>query len=254
MKPTTHYYVLSLSEPTSRLYEAFRDTLIDIQNKSFPIELYAGMSDTVDPALRNGRLREFVRAADEHFDHYYKQDPLRFVVVGEKQNLDRFRSVTSHQDVLIGRVEGDYAATSPRDLGKIVWPIVKDAMAGTNEHAMRDLEAAERSRNVASGIDAVGRLAGLAADDRLFVEEDYYVKGGVSETDHSLIKPEDMDIEEGVDDAVDVIIGTVLEKGGSVVFVESGLLTKLQRIALILGGRVPNCSKDINGATSDHVE
>ncbi len=107
MNLTTHYYVLSLSERTSRLYEAFRDTLVDILNKSFPIESPAGTGDTVEPSLRENQLREFVRTADQHFDHYQRHDPLRLVVVGERNILSIFGSVTAHQDVLIGMVEGD---------------------------------------------------------------------------------------------------------------------------------------------------
>lgn len=235
MRLTTHYYVLSLGERTSRLYEAFRETLVDIQNKGFPIESSAGMSGTVEPALRNSQLREFIRTADQHFDHYFRQDPLRLVVVGEKNNLSIFGSVTSHQDVLIGRVEGDYAATSPHDLGKIVWPIVKEVMAGTSEKAMHDLETAESSRNVVSGIAAIGHMVGSGVGGTLFVEEDYRMKGGIRKTDHSLFRSEDLDIREVIDDAVDAIIENVLEKGGNVVFLESGSLTRLQRIAFIIG-------------------
>lgn len=233
---TTHYYVLSLSEHTSRLYEAFRETLIDIQNKVFPIESSADMTGAVEPALRDNQLRESVRTADQHFDHYFKQDPLRLVVVGAKESLSIFESVTSHQDALIGSVEGDYTDTSPHDLGRIVWPIVKAVMAGTGEKATKDLEAAESSRNVAFGIDAVGLLAGSGTGETLFVEEDYHLKGGIRESDHSLIMSKDLDIQEAIDDAVDAVIERVLEKGGNVVFLESGSLTKLQRIALVIDG------------------
>ena len=235
MKLTTHYYVLSLSEHTSRLYEAFRDTLIDIQNKEFPIASSAGMSAPVEAARENSPLWDFIRTADQHFDHYFRQDPLRLVVVGDEKNLSIFRSVTSHQDVVIGTVEGDYAATSPHDLGKIVWPVVKEIMAGTSERAMHDLNAAESSENVASGIDAVAHAAGSGWGGTLFVEEDYRMKGGIRETDHSLIMRKDLDILEVTDDAVDAVIKKVLEKGGNVVFLESGSLTKLERIALVMG-------------------
>ena len=234
MKLTTHYYVLSLSERTSRLYEAFRDTLIDIRNKEFPIESSGGMSDPVEPARGNSPLREFIRTADQHFDHYFRQDPLRLVVVGDEKSLAIFGSVTSHRDVVIGTVEGDYAATTPHDLGKIVWQIVKELMAGTGKRARHDLDTAESSQSVTSGIDAVARLAGSGRGGTLFVEEDYRMKGGIRETDHSLIMPKDLDVLEVMDDAVDVIIEKVLEKDGRVVFLESGSLTKLERIALVM--------------------
>jgi len=233
VKLTTHYYVLSLSGQTSRLYEAFRDNLIDIQNKNFPIESSAFIGNTHKPALGESQVREFIRTADRHFDHYFKQDPLRFVVVGERKYLSIFGSITAHHDVLIGGVEGDYTNTSAHDLGKIVWPIVKDAMAGTNEKAMKCLENAENSRNVAAGIEAVGRMAGTSPGNILFVEENYHIKGGIRSTDNSFITPEEMDIREVSDDAVDAIIERVLGKDGKVIFLGSGSLTKLQRIALI---------------------
>jgi len=235
LKLNTRYYVLSLSERSSRLYEAFRDTLIDIQNTGFPIEFSAVMTGAVEPALQPDRSREFIRTVDRHFDHYLRQDPLRFVVVGEKNVLSTFESVTAHHDGLIGTVQGDYAATSPHDLGKIVWPIVTKAMAGTSGHALNDLETAERSQNVASGIETVGYLADSGVGGTLFVEEDYRWKGGIRKTDHSLIQPEDLDIREPIDDAVDAIIARVLDRDGNVVFLDSGALTKHQRIALIVG-------------------
>ncbi len=108
-------------------------------------------------------------------------------------------------------------------------------MAGTSERAAHDLETAENSQNVASGIDAVGHLAGSGTGDTLFVEEDFHLKGGIRKTDHSLIKSEDLDIREAIDDAVDAIIEKVLEKGGNVIFLQSGALAKLQRIALVTG-------------------
>lgn len=236
MKLTTHYYVLSLSERTSRLYEAFRDTLIDILNKGFPIDSSAGMSDAVEPAVRNGELREIILTADRHFDHYFKRDPLRLIAVGDKKCLSAFEALTTHRDVLIGSVEGDYTATSPHDLGKIAWPIVKDAMAGTDKKATLALKSAESSRTVASGIEAVGHKARSGAGGTLFVEEDYRVKGGIRETDDSLIGAEELDIREAIDDAVDAIIEKVLEKDGHVIFLGSGSLTRFRRIALVTTG------------------
>jgi len=51
LKLNARYYVLSLSERSTRLYEAFRDTLIDIQNKGLPIDFSTVMAGPVEPAL-----------------------------------------------------------------------------------------------------------------------------------------------------------------------------------------------------------
>jgi len=55
MQLSIHYYVLSLSEQTSRLYEGFRDKLIDIRDANFPFEISI---DAGSPASKDSQLRE----------------------------------------------------------------------------------------------------------------------------------------------------------------------------------------------------
>jgi hypothetical protein len=233
MKPSIHYYVLSLSENTSRLYEGFRDKLIDIRDANFPFEF---STDAVNTTAEDERLIEFFRQTRKRFAHFYEQDPLRLVLAGEKRILAIFEGLMAHPDVLIGRVEGDYTATSPRDLGKIVWPIVKETIAGANKNAMIDLASAAKTKKVVSGINAVGQSVETESGSTLYVEEDYHVKGSTQKTDNSLIFSKHVNLWEVIDDVVDVIIEKVLKTGGSVIFLSSGSLRKLERIALILQG------------------
>jgi hypothetical protein len=229
MQPSIHYYVLSLSEAKSRLYEGFRDKLIDIQDGMFPLEI----SQVGNPVSKDTQLREFFRRTDQHFAHYYQQDPHQLVVVGEKSNLAIFDGLITHQDILIGKVKGDYIATSPHDLGKIVWPVVKEAIAGTNKNAMRELAKAARMKKIVCGIDAVGLSAETEQGSTLYVEEDYHMKGSIYKMDQSLIISKRVDIWEVIDDVVDLIIEKVLKMDGTVIFLNSGSLAKRERIALI---------------------
>jgi hypothetical protein len=144
--------------------------------------------------------------------------------------------MTTHKEVLIGMVEGDYTATSPHDLGMIVWPVVKEAIAGANKNAMLDLATADKVKKVVSGIDAVGQLVETETGSTLYVEEDYHVKGSIRKTDHSLIISKHVNLLEVIDDVVDIIIEKVLKMGGTVIFLNSGSLIKFERIALILRG------------------
>jgi hypothetical protein len=233
---SVHYYVLSLSEQASRLYEGFRDRLIDIQNTDFPFEASFDTDGTVKPASKDARLMEFLRRTDRLFASYFEQDPLRLVVVGERKILSIFEAITAHQEEFIGKVEGDYLTTSPHDLGKIVWPVVKEVMAGASENAIRDLETAVRGRKVTSGINAVVKLTDSGPESTLFVEEDYHVNGTIDKRDNSPVISNDVDILEVIDDAVDVIIEKVLATGGNVVFLDGGSLIKFQKIALITPG------------------
>jgi len=233
MQLSIHYYVLSLSELTTKLYEGFRDKLIDIQNTNFPFEISI---DAANPASKNTQLRKFFSQTDQRFAHYYQQDPLRLVVIGEKNDLAIFEAVTTHWETVIGTVKGKYTVTSSHDLGKIVWPVVKEAIAGATKNAMHDLASAAKAKKVVSGISAVGQSAETETESTLYVEEDYHVKGSIRKTDHSLILSKHVDIWEVIDDVVDLIIEKVLTMGGTVIFLNSGALIKLERIALIQRG------------------
>ena len=231
MQRSIHYYVLSLSEQTNRLYEGFRDKLIDIQDTNFPFKI---SPDAGNPASKDTPVIEFFHQTEQHFAHYYEQDPLRLVVVGKKSNLAIFEALTIHRDVLIGMIEGDYTITSSHDLGMIVWPVVKEAIAGANENAMDELETAAKLKKVVSGIDAVGQLAETETGSNLYVEEDYHVKGSIRKTDHSVIISKHVNLLEVIDDVVYLIIEKVLKMGGTVIFLKSGSLIKFERIALVL--------------------
>ncbi len=137
---------------------------------------------------------------------------------------------------MIGTVRGDYTATSPHDLGKIVWPVIKEAIAGANKNAMQNLVIAAKSKKVVSGIEAVGQSAETETSASLYVEDDYHVKGSILKIDHSLVFSKHVNIWQVLDDVVDVIIEKVLKMGGNVIFLNSGSLIELDRIALIRRG------------------
>ena len=236
MQLSIHYYVLSLGKRTSRLYEGFRDTLIDIQNTGFPFEAPSRHNGHHELMSKPERLGEFMRETDQHFAHYFAQDPLWMVLIGERKLLSIFKSGTAHRDAMIGEMEGDYSAVSSSDLGKIVWSVVKQVLAGANDRALEQLQAAADSKTIMIGLDAVSRAVKAADASSLFVEEDYHIRGSIRETEGALVLSPHVDLSEVIDDAVDLIVERVLAKGGNVVFLESDTMTKFQKIALIVGG------------------
>ena len=235
MRVSTHYYVLCLSERRNELYECFRDDLIAVQNRAFPIEAseIPGASGDND---KDDRLHDLMRVIDHRFAHYYRHDPLQLIVVGEERIRSAFGMVTMHRNAIAGSVEGDHTATSPRDLGQIAWPIVKEAMSGLREMALRDLEIADKASKLVVGLEAVGRHSDVDVGSTLLVEEDFHVIGAMKKTDQELVLLPEADVRDVIDDVVDTVIEKVLEIGGRVIFLSSGSLEKQERIALILSG------------------
>lgn len=234
MHLSTHYYAISLSERSNALMEAFRDTIIDIHNGGFPVEQPLSIDENVGgPGGRRERLCEMLRVVDRLFGLCYRHDPLTLVVCGEKKLLDLFDSVTEHGEVILGRIEGDYSATSPRDLGKIVWPVVREAISGQLDSAMRQLENASREGRIVCGLTAVSRSDLIGEGATLLVEEDYHKRGSLRETPESLEISSDVDVMGEIDDAVDLVIERVLASGGNVIFTPGGSLDECERIVLI---------------------
>jgi len=234
MHPSIHYYVLSLGAKSNKLFEGFRDTLIEIENGGSPLDPTANPSYPAEPTERQKLLREFYKKVDQFFAIFYNQDPLGLVLVGKKMNQSIFRSVSAHDKDIFGGLEGNYEATSTHDLGQIVWPIVREALSGNRERALRELDEAVCAQKVVSGLDQVWRMANSVKGSTLLVEEDFHKKGTIVKTDQSWMILEQVDIREVFDDVVDCVIEKVLETGGTVIFLDSGSLAAHQRIALIL--------------------
>jgi hypothetical protein len=233
---STHYYVISLNRQTTALFEAFRDTLIDVHNHGFPVTSSTGSTGTAgsgDSAGQDEGQRAFLQTVDEYFGYYYDLEPMIVVVTGEEELQTVFTSVTSHRAAIVGRVEGDFSATSPRDLGKIVWPLVREAMSGSRERALRDLEIAADAEKIC-GVENVGRQMNKTAGATLIVEEDYHVRGSISEADGSATISPNVDVRDEIDDVIDMLIEKVLGSDGNVVFVPSGSLSEQGRIVLLL--------------------
>lgn len=227
------YYVLSLDERTSRLYEGFRGTLIDIQNTHFPFQLTPHPDAGRRPSSAASAHQAFMKETDDHFTHYFAQDPLHVVIVGSRESLSTFKSITIHSEIFIGELEGDYTAVSPHDLGRIVWPIVKHVLAGSNDQSLQELERAARTDGIIAGFDAVSQSVSSTTVLSLFVEEGFRMKGSIHVTKDGVVLSPDVDVAELIDDAVDALVEKVLAKGGDVVFVDSDTMLKFQRIALI---------------------
>lgn len=224
---------MSLTERRSKLYEGFRDNLIEIFNTGFPFESKIDELSQAKPSDKERLLRDFSRKTDQHFSRYYEQDPLMLVVVGEKRSLSIFEDVSTHNDIIVGHAVGDFSDTSSSNLGQIAWPIIKKAMAGSEKSAMHNLEANIEKRKIAVGLEDVVQSAVTEKGGILLVEEDYHVKGTIRRSENSLLISKHVDVTEVIDDAVDAIIEEVLANDGNVVFLDSGTLIKFQRIALI---------------------
>jgi hypothetical protein len=239
---TQRYWVLVLSEQPSRLYEGTRDALVEVHAGGFPMTHEGPGGETSLPggfgvnisAIRDERHRQFFRAVDEALKPFLAHDPLPLVVVGVDRLLAFFDEVTTHKAAELARVLGSHDKASPAELVKLVWPPVEAALAEQRQKYLVDLDRAIGERKVASTLGEVWRMAHEGRGRLLLVEEEYHTSGKLDETGIHLSVVDDPTAPGVIDDAVDEVIETVLNKQWRVVFTPNGALEQHQRIALVL--------------------
>lgn len=238
---STRYWVLALSEKPTRLYEGIDHTLTEIEENGFPMihegpggeEALPGGFGIKKSAYRDEKHRQFFRKVDEALKPFLANDPLPLIVSGVERFLAFFDEVSAHTNAVIGTVAGSHDKTSPHELGELVQPLVEEFRDGKRREALGQLERAVSERKFVSTVGEVWRLAHEGRGDLLLVEEDFHFPGRLDENG-ALVRAEDAAAPEVMQDAVDEIIESVLDKQGRVVFVEGGRLEAHGQIALVL--------------------
>jgi len=235
------YWVLSLSEQSTRLYAATRDDLEEITTGGFPVRHTGPGGDAALPggvgvntsAYRDDRHRQFFRDVDNALRAFMAEDPLPLALAGVDRYLAFFREV-SGADEIIATLRGNVDHLSAHDLGQRIWPSVREGFTAHRREVLQHLDTAMGLRRAASTLGEVWHLAGLGRGKVLVVEEGYHQPARTNQWGHLDLNIDDPTAPDVMDDAVDETITMVLDKGGQVVFVEDGELALHDRIAMIL--------------------
>lgn len=238
-----HYWVLALSEQPTRLFLAFRDDLEEV-NEGTPFPMTHGGPGGArglpnDPAVNASQFRDehhriFFRDVDAALGTLMAQEPLPLAVVGVDRYLSFFGEVSAHAGQIVATLRGNHDQTSAHDLGRLVWPLVKESLAERRATILDELGVAVGGQRSASTLGEAWRFAQEGRGQTLVVEEGYHEAATLDESGLHLLPPGDESGPAALDDAVDATVAAVLEKGGRVVFVDDGALAQHGRIALIL--------------------
>ena len=235
------YRVLVLSEKPTRLFDASTNVLTEHTAKPFPV-LHKGSGGASKlpggqginrSAVRDESHRQFFRKVADAVAELQKHDKLPLVVVGVERYLAFYEEVTADAESIVGLVGGSHDATSPRDLGRLAWPVFQAGATQQRTRALVRLDAAVSANRHASGIDQVWRAAFEKRCQTLLVETGFEYKADLAAQGDRLLKYSGRG-PAALDDAVDELIERVLADGGEVFFYEPGALDLHQRIASIL--------------------
>jgi hypothetical protein len=238
MHRSLRYWVLLLSQASTRLLAGTGETLEEIQDKNFAVQMTGpGGTESLpyhsDSSYLDDRHRRFFGQVDSLLSYYDDNELLPLVVGGVDRQVSFFQEVTQYKQSIVGILSGNFDRATLPELAPEVWSAVQPHREAQRANALGELEDAVSAQKVVSTIGEVWRLANEGRGKLLLVEKNYHEPAIVTE-DHHLQLVDEPGGTEVMDDAVDEIIEVVFAKGGKVVLVDDGALSLHQKIALIL--------------------
>jgi hypothetical protein len=232
------YWVILLSQNASRLLAGVGETLAEVNNKDFPLQMEGPGATTappgeVDSAYVDDRHRRFFQSVDRAFTAYAADDTLPIIVGGVIRQISFFQEVSQYTSQIAGTITGNFDSVTEAELMPQVWPIVQEVRAQKRADALAALDTAMSEKKVASSLEEIWQLAHEGRGQLLLVENGYRIsakvddKGGIQVVDEK----GGTDV---MDDAVDEIIEAVLDKGGEVMLMDDEALADYDRITLTL--------------------
>lgn len=235
------YLVLVLGGNESRMFVGNTRSFVRILSdtpqpaSAFENDAPERVGNFSDPSARHEVLMEkFLRQIDNSLDLVLHAYPLPLFVLGSERMMGHFKKLTRHGHLVIDYIQGNYEQAAPEFLKHALQPFVADWSKVLQADIMHRLEEAAGSHKLAMGIKDVWQAAHQHKGHLLVVEKDYMYPTSDHEREAPVIgfngvyHPFSY-----IKDAVDDIIEKVLECGGDVEFVDTGVMTGYDRIALI---------------------
>jgi hypothetical protein len=227
LKLDRHDTQIFLSEESS-LSTLNKDVLRDMAKveRDLP-EKVGNFSDNSN--IKEIRLHQFLRTADLVLQQLLKDYPLPVFVMGSSRLTGHFMQLTRNAKNIVRIIKGDYPATGNADLLRILKPYFAEWKAVKYDNIIHQIENAAGSHKLATGIRDVWNQVNRHNARLLIMEEDFSPPVILPAVSNAKRHPDGVTPKT----AVDQMIATVLESGGDVELVGSGMLKDHHHIALI---------------------
>jgi hypothetical protein len=230
------YWVLLLSQRSTRLLAGTGETLEEVDDENFPMQMTGpGATEPLpaetDSSYRDDRYRRFFQQVDTALT-LYQGESLPLIVGGVDRQVSFFQEVSENTQAIVGSLRGNFDRARIHELTPPAWSIMQSVREAQQAVALQALDEAMGTQSVVSTIGEAWRLAHEGRGKLLLVEKNYHVPAILTE-DGRFELVDQRGGTEVIDDAVDEIIEVVLAKGGKVAIVDDETLSIHQRIALI---------------------
>jgi hypothetical protein len=243
-KQQQKYLLLVLSSKESKVFLGNTDTIERIASSN-PESTYANVNEAPEKVANfsdmNARkeilMEKFLRNIDRSLDIILKTYDVPIFVMGAEKLIGHFKVITKHGASINDFIAGNYEEKNVSELKEILKSKMDDWQKIKDINVLNKLKVAFEKKQMSFGIKNVWKDAMSHKGRLLVVEKDFKYSAEHSGTDEisgKIFKAvEPYNKFSYIKDAVDDIIEKVLENGGDVEFVESGLLNEYHHIALV---------------------
>jgi hypothetical protein len=241
------YYVLHLSKSICHLYQGRLKELIEMVDANFPAEYHEShqyykpaMGSSYSSSLKGGE--EHAVTIEHHLGAFYKsidhilealvQNDTPLIIAGVEESISLFKQVNHHHGVML-YLPKSYQYAASGELEEDAFAAVEKYHNDLAIESVNGIKEAIGTDLAAAGLETCWQLAVNANVRELVVDEEYAKPIFTDVKEEKIAFVSKGAHEKYVPDAVNTLIIKVINEGGDVQFVPSGLMHELQHVAVL---------------------
>ena len=236
------YLVLLLSDKECRFYLGDEAHHLKLFKTTIPTEVFAYVNEKPErvASFRDPRERKeivgdkFLHYMDEELSRILVRHPLPVFVLGPEKILGHFKQHSHHHARIAGYAHGNYLHAGETELQCAVQFCMAQWQRQKQHAVLGLLETAAGHKRLCIGMAQAWATAVQKNGRLLVVEKSFRFPARRGDTPDRIFRDDSPEENPwGIPDAVDELIGQVIDQGGGVEFVDDGTLEEYDRIALI---------------------
>lgn len=232
MQQNRHYYIITVSKQLIRLFEAFNDRIVtEFTSGGFPFprtSRYITLFEKQDSDnFVDNMEKEFYNDADKNFRAFRNENPMPVVLLGDVKSTAWYGEQMDDSDMVIGRAAGSYDNAPAHTVVAAAYPELVRYRELLEKSNLDDIDAAASAHRLSESLGDIVAAAREGSADTLYIADDLSLD--------SRIRRENFNTADGETNAADVrslLLRSVRQNGGRVVFMPPGLLSRYDGLVL----------------------
>jgi len=184
--------------------------------------------------IKENLLDKFLQNIDKHITQILQNFNLPLFIMGTIKTNGHFNRLTKHKKFIAHYIYGNYETKVETELLDIVAPYVNEWNKTKKDDLLKTIDDAIGRKKIAIGIKEVWKCATEKKGKHLIVEKNYvYPARQSAKKDVIFGQGTFVHNQLFIHDAVDDIIEKIIGCGGTIEFVDEGLLANYQKIVLL---------------------